>query len=101
MFVDYAVKIFHDALETGHHECFLRHNTRLPMMYIDDCLRAIVEILSVQSKDMRLRTYNVHAMSFTPEELAKEIKKYVPHFTISYKPDSRQDIGKHYHHLCV
>ena len=91
---DYACQIFHDALRTGHHECFLRADTRLPMMYIDDCLRSIVEYLVVPDHQLRLRTYNVHAMSFTPDEIAQAIRRYVPELKVTYKPDSRQQIGE-------
>lgn len=63
-------------------------------MYIEDCLNSIIQYMLVPEKKLKLRTYNVHAMSFTPEELVEEIKKHVPHMTISYKPDSRQQIGK-------
>jgi len=91
---DYACQIFHDALLTGHHECFLRADTRLPMMYIDDCIRSITEYMVVPDDQLRLRTYNVHAMSFTPYEIAQAIRCYVPELTITYKPDSRQKIGE-------
>ena len=91
---DYACKIFHDALRTGHHECFLRSDTRLPMMYVDDCLRSIAEYLVVPDEQLRLRTYNVHAMSFTPDEIAQAIRRYVPELKVTYKPDARQYIGQ-------
>lgn len=90
---DYACQIFHDALTTGHHTCFLRADTRLPMIYIDDCLRSILEVLVVPDEKMKLRTYNVQAMSFTPEEIAEEIRKYVPALKVSYEPDYRQNIA--------
>lgn len=90
---DYACQIFHDALQSGHHVCFLKPDTRLPMMYVDDCLRSITEYLTIPADQLRLRTYNVHAMSFTPEELAIAIKRYVPDLKVTYKPDSRQNIG--------
>src|SRR6218665_2579192 len=92
---DYACHIFHDALRTGHHNCFLRADTRLPMMYIDDCLRSITEILVVPESQLKLRTYNVQAMSFTPDELAAEIRKHIPELKVTYNPDSRQQIGSH------
>lgn len=90
---DYACHIFHDALQTGHHTCFLRADTRLPMMYVDDCLRSITEILVVPESQLKLRTYNVQAMSFTPAELAEEIRKHIPDLKVTYKPDSRQEIA--------
>ena len=91
---DYAVKIFHDALDSGHHKCYLRGDTKLPMMWIDDCLRSITTMLEVPEERLKLRTYNVNAMSFTPEELAAAIRKKIPDLKISYKVDSRQEIGK-------
>jgi len=90
---DYACQIFYDALATGHHTCFLRADTRLPMIYIDDCLRSIQEIMVVPDDKMKLRTYNVQAMSFTPEEIAEEIRNYVPELKVTYKPDYRQNIA--------
>ena len=93
-FPDYACQIFHDALSTGHHTCFLRPDSRLPMMYIDDCLRSVIEMLEIPDEKLRLRTYNINAMSFTPEEIGAAVRKVMPDFTIDYKPDSRQAIGK-------
>ena len=90
---DYAVQIFHDVLRTGHHTCYLRPDTRLPMMYIHDCLRSIIEFLDVPDEALRHRTYNIQATSFTPAELAEEIQKVIPEFEISYSVDSRQQIG--------
>lgn len=92
---DYAVQIFHDALSTGHHECYLRANTRLPMMHISDCHRATVEFMQAPESRLSLRTYNIAAMSFTPEEVAEEIRKHLPHLRVTYNPDTiRQTIGK-------
>ena len=93
LILDYAVKIFHDALKRGHHECYLGPDTRLPMMYIDDCLRSISEYMVVPREKLQLCTYNVNAMSFSPSEVAEEIKKHYPDFKITYRPDSRQQIG--------
>lgn len=92
---DYAVDIFHQAWTSGTFECFLKPDTRLPMMYIDDCLRSMVEIMEAPEECLAQRTYNIHAMDFTPDELATYIQKYVPSLKMTYKPDSRQDIGKH------
>ena len=74
--------------------CYLGADTRLPMMYITDCLRSVKEFLEVDGKDLSLRTYNVHAMSFTPAEVANAIQEVMPDFTIEYQPDSRQEIGE-------
>jgi len=90
---DYAVQIFHDALTTKHHDCFLNPDTRLPMMWIDDCIRSVITYMETPSDKLRLRTYNVSAMSFTPAELYEAIRKRVPDMTISYKPDGRQKIA--------
>ncbi|KAG1713899.1 L-threonine 3-dehydrogenase, mitochondrial [Nymphon striatum] len=90
---DYAVQIFHDALLTKKFECYLRPDSRLPMMYIEDCLRSVDEIMVVPSENLRLRTYNVAAMSFTPAEIIKEVEKHVPDLSVSYNIDSRQDIA--------
>lgn len=90
---DYAVAIFHEALKHGTFNCYLRPDTRMPMMYITDCLKSVAQFMEVPDSQMKLRTYNVTAMSFTPEELAEEVKKYVPNFTITYNPDGRQLIA--------
>eukprot|EP00057_Strongylocentrotus_purpuratus_P032924 XP_789391.3 PREDICTED: L-threonine 3-dehydrogenase, mitochondrial [Strongylocentrotus purpuratus] len=90
---DYAVSIFDHALQSGHFDCYLRSDTMLPMIYIKDCLRAIVEMLEAPEELLGLRTYNINAVSFNPEEIAKAIKKYVPEFTVDYQPDERQSIA--------
>ncbi|XP_074642344.1 L-threonine 3-dehydrogenase, mitochondrial-like [Tubulanus polymorphus] len=90
---DYSVQIFHDALLTGGHTCYLRPDCRLPFMYIDDFLRCIVEYLEIPGDQLSMRTYNINAMSFTPEELSNELRKHVPHLEMKYKPDSRQAIA--------
>ncbi|MCI4382283.1 hypothetical protein PGIGA_G00013130 [Pangasianodon gigas] len=93
---DYAVQIFHDALSTGHHECYLHPQTRLPMMHISDCHRATVEFMQAPECQLYLRTYNIAAISFTPEEVVEEIRKHLPHLRVTYKPDPiRQNIGLH------
>ncbi|XP_040822288.1 L-threonine 3-dehydrogenase, mitochondrial [Ochotona curzoniae] len=84
---DYAVQIFHDATKNGKFECNLKASTRLPMMYIDDCLRATLEVMEAPAESLSMRTYNVNAMSFTPEELAQELLKHVPEFQITYNVD--------------
>ncbi|XP_050333281.1 L-threonine 3-dehydrogenase, mitochondrial [Bactrocera neohumeralis] len=90
---DYAVAIFHEALRSGKYTCYLRPDTRLPMMYIEDCLRALLEFMRAPSENLKRRVYNVTAMSFTPEELVEELSSYVPNLHVTYKPDSRQDIA--------
>ncbi|XP_029104219.1 L-threonine dehydrogenase 2 isoform X3 [Scleropages formosus] len=91
---DYAVQIFHAALTTGHFECYLRPDTRLPMMHISDCHRATLEFMQAPDRQLSLRTYNIAAVSFTPEEVAEEIRKHLPHLRVTYNPDlARQTIA--------
>ncbi|WP_299135472.1 NAD-dependent epimerase/dehydratase family protein [uncultured Tenacibaculum sp.] len=91
---DYAVDIYFEALKNKNFECFLSENTRLPMMYMKDAIDATIQIMQANSDQIKIRTsYNLGAISFTPKEIANEIKKYVPDFSISYKPDFRQDIA--------
>ncbi|CAM1356005.1 NAD-dependent epimerase/dehydratase family protein [Tenacibaculum halocynthiae] len=91
---DYAVDIYFEALKNKNFECFLGENTRLPMMYMKDAIDATIQIMQANSDQIKIRTsYNLGAISFTPKEIANEIKKYVPDFSISYKPDFRQDIA--------
>lgn len=91
---DYAVDIYHKALEDGKYECFLSENTELPMMYMDDAIRATIEIMQAPAENIKIRSsYNLSAISFTPKEIAGEIQKHIPDFKITYKPDFRQQIA--------
>ena len=91
---DYAVDIFHKALQEEHLECYLTEETELPMMYMPDAVKAAISIMDVPKDKLRIRTaYNISGMSFTPDEIYQEIKKSYPDFTISYEPDHRQDIA--------
>jgi len=91
---DYAVEIFHEAREAGKYECFLNENTYLPMMYMPDAIRATIELMEAPAEKISIRTsYNLSGMSFSPKEIAAEIIKHIPGFTISYKPDYRQNIA--------
>lgn len=90
---DYAVQVFHDALKYGKFTCYLKPDTRLPMIYITDCLRALMEMMEAPSESLKLRTYNVTAMDFTPKELFQEVCKLVPELEVEYKPDGRQAIA--------
>ena len=89
-----AVEIFHDALEEKKYECFLQEDTYLPMMYMSDAIKATIELMEAPSEKIKIRTsYNISGMSFSPKEIAAEIKKHIPDFSISYKPDYRQQIA--------
>lgn len=91
---DYAIEIFHEALEEKKYECFLGENTYLPMMYMPDAIRATIELMEAPADKISVRTsYNISAMSFSPKEIAAAIKEHIPGFTISYKPDYRQAIA--------
>lgn len=91
---DYAVHIFHEALKTAKYECFLSENTALPMMHMEDAIRATIELMHAPFDNIQIRTsYNLSGLSFTPREIAKEIQKHIPAFEISYKPDFRQAIA--------
>lgn len=91
---DYAVDIYYKALENGTYDCFLSENTGLPMMYMDDAIRATIQIMQVPKEQIKIRSsYNLSAISFTPKEIANEIKKHIPDFTITYNPDFRQKIA--------
>jgi nucleoside-diphosphate-sugar epimerase len=89
---DYAVHIFHEAIKNHSYESFLSKDCMLPMMYMDDALRATISLMEAEHACVKIRSsYNVAAISFTPEQLASEIKKHIPDFRISYKPDIRQE----------
>jgi len=91
---DYAIEIFHEALEEKKYECFLDENTYLPMMYMPDAIRATIELMEAPAAKISIRTsYNISGMSFSPKEIGAEVKKHIPDFTISYKPDYRQAIA--------
>jgi nucleoside-diphosphate-sugar epimerase len=91
---DYAVEIFHEALEEKKYECFLKEDTYLPMMYMPDAIRATIELMEAPAEKISIRTsYNLSGMSFSPKEISGEIKKHMSDFTISYKPDYRQAIA--------
>lgn len=91
---DYAVEIFHEALQHGTYTCFLKEDTALPMMFMDDAVRATIAIMNAKSTEVNIRSsYNIAATSFTPKELTKEIQELLPDFTISYQPDFRQEIA--------
>lgn len=91
---DYAVEIYLDALEDKKYNCFLKEDTYLPMMYMPDAIRATIELMEAPKEKISIRTsYNIASMSFSPKEIAGEIKKHIPKFEISYAPDYRQEIA--------
>lgn len=91
---DYAIEIFHEALKNKTYTSFLSENTSLPMMYMDDAIKATIDIMEAPAETIRVRSsYNLSALSFTPKILAEAIKKEIPDFKIDYAPDFRQEIA--------
>jgi nucleoside-diphosphate-sugar epimerase len=91
---DYAVEIFHEAIEEKRYNSFLQKDTYLPMMYMPDAIRATIELMEAPVEKITVRTsYNIAAISFSPEEIASEIKKHIPEFRMNYNPDYRQAIA--------
>lgn len=92
---DYAVEIFHAAVDENSYTCFLREDTYLPMMYMPDAIRATIELMEAPFEKISVRTsYNISGMSFSPKQIAAEIKKHLPEFTINYEPDYRMQIAE-------
>lgn len=91
---DYAVEIFYDAVKSGFYECFLSENTGLPMLFMRDAIKSTIDLMEADSSKLSIKaSYNLGGISFTPKQLADEIKKHIPSFQISYKPDFRQAIA--------
>lgn len=91
---DYAVHIYHEAAKHQPYVCFLSENTGLPMMYMPDAIKATIDLMHADPDKVKIRSsYNLSGMSFTPQEIANEIKQHYPSFSISYQPDSRQQIA--------
>ena len=91
---DYAVEIFYEALKKKKYTCFLRGDTVLPMMYMPDCIKATLDLMSAEQTRVKRRTsYNLTAMSFSPKELAAKISEHMPEFRCEYAPDFRQKIA--------
>lgn len=91
---DYAVHIYHEALKHQKYECFLSAETTLPMMYMEDAIRATIDLMEAPAEKVKIRSaYNVAGISFNPEEIAASIRKHIPAFSISYQPDFRQAIA--------
>lgn len=96
---DYAVEIYHKALSDQKYTCFLSADTELPMMFMDDAIRATLELMEADPKNITVRSsYNLSAMSFTPAQVAASIKAHIPGFEIDYKPDFRQAIADTWPH---
>src|SRR5215213_1974701 len=88
---DYAVEMFRHAIEHNSYTCFLEPDTRLPMMYMPDGIRATIELMEAPAANLTIRTsYNLAAMSFSPADLAASITQHIPDFTLQYAPDYRQ-----------
>jgi len=91
---DYAVEIFYEAIKNKKYECFLTEKTYLPMMFMSDAVKATIDLMRADKESLKVQSsYNVGGMSFSPEEIAIEIKKYIPEFEITYKADFRQKIA--------
>ena len=91
---DYAVEIFYEAIEEGKYTSFISEDTEMPMLYMDDAINATLKLMDAPKENVTVRSsYNLGGMSFTPKELAAEIKKEIPEFEIDYKPDFRQAIA--------
>ncbi|MCF6347313.1 MAG: NAD-dependent epimerase/dehydratase family protein [Flavobacteriaceae bacterium] len=89
---DYAVEIYHKAITDNFYNCFLAENTRLPMMYMDDAIKATIDIMQTDLPD-NFFSYNIAAINFTPKEITIAIQKHLPNFKIEYSPDFRQEIA--------
>ena len=91
---DYAVDIYYKAIEQGNYECYLKEDTYLPMMYMEDAIKATIDLMEADEEKIKIRSsYNLAGISFSPVEISEEIKKHVPEFEISYAPDFRQAIA--------
>ena len=91
---DYAVEIYHKGLAEGAYTCFLKEDTALPMMFMDDAIRATLQLMEAEESSIKIRSsYNLSGMSFTPSEMAKSVQSQLPNFKITYEPDFRQAIA--------
>lgn len=91
---DYAIDIFHKAISGIDYDCFLSETSALPMLFMDDAIRATIELMEAPSEQIKIRSaYNLAGVSFTPKELSEAIKKQLPNFNITYNPDFRQAIA--------
>ena len=91
---DYAVEIYHEAIKKGTYDCFLSENTRLPMMFMEDAIKATTELMQAPAEHLTIRSsYNLAAISFTPKDIFESIKTKLPEFSITYSADFRQAIA--------
>ncbi|HQO50007.1 MAG TPA: L-threonine 3-dehydrogenase, partial [Bacteroidales bacterium] len=91
---DYAVEIYYEAIRNNSYNCFLREDTALPMMFMDDAIKATIQLMEADPAKLSLRSsYNVGGMSFTPKDVVAAIRKHQPDFSVSYEPDFRQAIA--------
>lgn len=91
---DYAVDIYYKAIQQGKYECYLEEDTYLPMMYMEDAIKATIDLMLADEENIKIRSsYNLAGISFSPVEISEEIKKHIPEFSISYTPDFRQTIA--------
>ena len=90
---DYAVEIFYEAIKNKKYTCFLKEDTVLPMLYMPDCIKCMIDLLEADKSKLKRCVYNLTGMSFSAGEIASEIKKQIPEFKIEYKPDFRQEIA--------
>ncbi len=91
---DYAVEIYHSAVKNEKYICFLNPDTKLPLIYMDDAIRATIEIMQIPKENISVRTsYNLASMSLSPIEIATDIQKLYPSFKVEYRTDHRQDIA--------
>lgn len=90
---DYAVEIFYEAIKNKKYKCFLRKDSTLPMMYMPDCIKATIDLMDADASKLKHRCFNLAAISFSPEQIAAEIKKHIPSFECAYEPDFRQAIA--------
>lgn len=91
---DYAVEIYHKALSEKAYTCFLKEDTELPMMFMEDAIKATLQLMETDAENVKVRSsYNLSAMNFTPSQMAESIQNHIPDFKVSYEPDFRQAIA--------
>ena len=91
---DYAIEIFHAAITKGKYQCFIDENVTLPMIYMDDAIIATIELMNIDRNRLTINSsYNLSGMSFSPNEIANELKKHFPTFKMTYDKDFRNEIA--------